>query len=114
MVTPAKHDPQTKDHYKPFWNKVKAGFFANFAMAVSQVLVATCLSLKVLMIVTAVVQGPVVRGKFECTLVSLAHTSTTRVQNRGLACKIHNRVFSYGWNRLDESFSEMYTCPMLR
>ena len=41
-------------------------------------------------------------------------TSTTPVQNQGLATKIHNRVFSYGWNRLDESFSEMYTCPMLR
>ena len=42
------------------------------------------------------------------------NTSTTRMQNPGLAAKIHNRVFSYGWNRLDESFSEMYTCPMLR
>ena len=40
--------------------------------------------------------------------------STTPVQNPELAAKIHNRVFSYGWNRLDESFSEMYTCPMLR
>ena len=42
--------------------------------------------------------------------------STTPKQNRGLAAKIHNRVFPYGWNRLDESFPEMYTCPtsMLR
>ena len=40
--------------------------------------------------------------------------STTPVQNRGLAAKIPDRVFSYGSNRLDESFSEMYTCPMLR